>query len=82
MQKVYTENIHNSVSKNRDTVIRDSMVKFVKSENLSDENYIANIRTHPGPTTEDITDYVKPIIRRNDEWIGATNQQAEMINLT
>ena len=67
MQKVYTENIHNSVSKNRDTVIGDSMVKFVKSENLSDENYIANIRTHPGSTTEDITDYVKPIIRRNDE---------------
>ena len=44
-------------------MIGDSMVKLVKSENLSDENYIANIRANPGCTTEDIADYIKPIIR-------------------
>ena len=43
------------------------MVKFVKSENLSYENYIANIRTNPGCTSEDITDYLKPIIRRKTD---------------
>ena len=32
------KNIHNNVNKKRVTVIGDSMVKFVKSENLSDEN--------------------------------------------
>ena len=41
-------NIHNNVNKKRVTVIGYSVVKFVKSENLSDENYIANIRTNPG----------------------------------
>ena len=56
-------NIHNTVNKKRVTVIGDSMVKLVKSENLSDENYIANIRANPGCTTEDIADYIKPIIR-------------------
>ena len=45
------------------------MVKFVKSENLSDENYIANIRTNPGCTTEDISDYIKTIIRRKPDTI-------------
>ena len=40
------------------------MVKFVKYENLSDENYVANIQTNPGCTTEDIADHIKPIIRR------------------
>ena len=45
------------------------MVKFVKSENLSDQNYIANIRTNPGCTTEDIADYIKPIIRRKPDII-------------
>ena len=43
------------------------MVKLVKSENLSDENYIANIRANPGCTTEDIADYIKPIIRRKPD---------------
>ena len=42
----------------------DSVVKFVKSENPSDENYIADIRTNPGCTTEDIIYYIKPIVRR------------------
>ena len=62
-------NIHNNVNKKRVTVIRDSMVKFVKSENLSDENYIANIQSNPGCATEDIADYIKPIIRRKPNFI-------------
>ena len=51
-------NIHNNVSKKRVTVIGDSIVKFVKSENLVDENHIANIRTSNGCTTENIADYI------------------------
>ena len=43
------------------------MVKSVKSENLSHENYFANIRTNPGCITEDIADYIKPIIRRKPD---------------
>ena len=44
-------NIHNSVNKKRFTMIGDSMIKFVKSENLSDENYIKNTQKNPGCTT-------------------------------
>ena len=49
------------------TVIGDFMVKFVKSENLSDENYIANIRTNPGCTAKDVADYIKSIISRKPD---------------
>ena len=57
-------NIHKMSVRKRVTVIRDSMVKFIKSENLSHENCIANIRKNPCCTTKDIVDYIKPIIRR------------------
>ena len=60
--------MHNNVNKKRVSGI-DSMVKFVKSENLSDENYIANIRTNPGCTAGDVADYIKSIIRRKPDII-------------
>ena len=57
-------NIHSNVRKKRVTVIGNYMLKFVQSKNLSVESYIANILTNPGCTTENITDYIKPIITR------------------
>ena len=59
------------------------MVKFVKSENLPDENYIANIWTNPGCTTEGIADYIKPIIRRKPDIIlvhAGTNDLTNSVN--
>ena len=78
-------NIHNNVSKKRITVIGYSMVKYVKSENLSDENYIANIRTNPGCTTEVIADFIKPVIRRKPDIILVhtdTNDLTNSVNTT
>ena len=49
-------------------MIRDSVLKCVKFENLLDENYIANVQTNPGCTTEDIADYIKPIVRRKTRY--------------
>ena len=48
-------------------MIGDSLVKFVKSENLSDESYIENIRINPGCTIEDIAFYIRPIIRKKKD---------------
>ena len=64
-------------------MIGDSIVKFVKSEHLSDENYIANIRTNLGCTIQDISDYIKPIIRRKPDIILVhigTNDLTNSIN--
>ena len=61
-------------------MIGDSMVKFVKSENLSDVNYIANFRTNPGCTTEDIADYTKPIIKRKPDIILVHTDTNDLTN--
>ena len=61
-------------------MIGDSMVKSIKSEILSDENYIANIRTNPGCTTEYIPDYIKPIIRRKPDIILVHTDTNDLTN--
>ena len=45
------------------TVIGDS-IKYLRSENLSSKNYEVKIVAHPGSTTKDLIDYVKPIVRK------------------
>ena len=61
------------------------MVKFVKSENLSDENCIKSFRTNPSCTTEDMADYIKPISRRKPDIIlihTGTNDLPFLFNFT
>ena len=61
------------------------MVKFVKSENLSDENCIKSFRTNPRCTTEDMADYIKPISRRKPDIIlihTGTNDLPFLFNFT
>ena len=56
-------NKRNSLKK-KVTVIGDSMIKYLRRENLSSKNYEVKIAAHPGSTTEDLIDYVKPIVRK------------------
>ena len=51
--------------KKKVTVIGDSMIKYLRRENLSSKNYEVKIATHPGSTAEDLIDYVKPVVRKN-----------------
>ena len=50
--------------KKKVTFIGDSMIKYLRRENLSSKNYEVKIAAHPGSTTEDLIDYVKPIVRK------------------
>ena len=50
--------------KKKVAVIGDSMIKYLRRENLSSKNYEVKIAAHPGSTTEDLIDYVKPIVRK------------------
>ena len=50
--------------KKKVAVIGDSMIKYLRRENLSSKNYEVKIAAHPGSTTEDLIDYVKPILRK------------------
>ena len=49
------------------TVIGDSMIKYLRRENLSSKNYEVKIAAHPGSTTEDLIDYVKPVVRKKKQ---------------
>ena len=40
------------------------MIKYFRRENFSSNNYEIKIAAHPGSTTEDLTDYVKPVVRK------------------
>ena len=48
-------------------VIGDSMIKYLRRENLSSKNYEVKIAAHPGSTTEDLIDYVKPVVRKKKQ---------------
>ena len=50
--------------KKKVTVIGDSMIKYLGRENLSSKNYEVKIDAHSGSTTEDLIDYVKPVVRK------------------
>ena len=40
------------------------MIKYFRRENFSSKNYENKLAAHPGSTTEDLIDYVKPIVRK------------------
>ena len=50
--------------KKKVAVIGDSMIKYLRRENLSSKNYEVKIAAHPGSTKEDLIDYVKPVVRK------------------
>lgn len=75
-------NRYNKVSKKGGTVIGHSMVKFVKFENFSEENYDANIQRNRDCTTKDVADYIKTIIRRKPDILvyTGTNNLTNSVN--
>ena len=56
--------------KKKVTVIGDSMIKYLRRENLSSKNYEVKIAAHPGSTTEDLIDYVKPVVRKKNRFFS------------
>lgn len=74
--------IDNKVNKKGVTVIWHSMVKFVKFENFSEENYVANIQRNLDCTTKDVADYIKTIIRRKPDILvyTGTNNLTNSVN--
>ena len=48
-------------------VFGDSLVKYLRREELSSKKNNVNVITHPGSTTEDMLDYIKSIARRKPD---------------
>ena len=56
--------------KKKVTVIGDSMIKYLRRENLSSKNYEVKIAVHPGLTTEDLIDYIKLVVRKTQRFFS------------
>ena len=48
-------------------VVGDSLVKYLRREELSSKNNNVKVIAHPGSTTEETLDYIKPIARRKPD---------------
>ena len=58
----------NSTSKKEIIIVGDSMIKHVNGREVSRDNSV-KIRCHPGATTDDIIDYVRPTARKKPDMI-------------
>ena len=58
----------NSTSKKEIIIVGDSMIKHVNGREVSRDNSV-KIRCHPGATTDDIIDYVRPTVRKKPDMI-------------
>ena len=64
-------------------VVGDSLVKYLRQEELSSKKNNFKVITHPGSTTEDMFDYIKPIARRKPDTLiihTATNDLTNGVN--
>ena len=69
----YIRNTSNDSKKNtrkKITVIRDSMVKFLRSNEMPSVNNAVNVLKHPGYTTNTMVDYVRPVTRKKPDDIS------------
>ena len=48
-------------------VVGDSLVKYLRREDLSSKKNNVKVITHPGYTTEDMLDYIKPTAQRKPD---------------
>ena len=64
-----SSNHHNNSNQNskKVMVIGDSIVKYLRSDELSSTDKSISVMKHPGCSSEDMLDYVKPIARKKPD---------------
>ena len=55
--------------KNLVCIVGDSILNNIDEYGLSDEKVKVRVNKHPGATTEDICDYLKPEIRKKTNFV-------------
>ena len=64
-----TRNDSNNNTRKKITVIGDSIVKFLRSDEMSSVNNAVNVMKHPGSTTDDMVGYERPVTRKKSDVI-------------
>ena len=71
-------------SKTKIMVAGNSLVKYLRREKLPSKKNNVKVITHPGPTNEDMLDYIKPIARRKPDTLiihAGTNDLTNGVNI-
>ena len=61
------KNKSNTESKTKITIVGDAIVKYLRREDLSSKKNNVKVITHPGSTTEDMLDFIKPVVREKPD---------------
>ena len=82
-----SSNHHNNPNQNSKKVmaIGDSIVKYLRSDELSSTDKSISVMKHPGCSSEDMLDYVKPIARKKPDTMiihVGTNDLTKGVNTT
>ena len=59
----------NTINKKAVAIIGDSILNGIDQHGLSNESFKVRVKNHPGATTEDICDHLKPEIRKKPDVI-------------
>ena len=70
----------NGDSKTKIMVAGDSLVKYLRRVELPSKKNNVKVITHPGSTTEDMIDYIKPIARRKPDTLITHNGTYDLTN--
>ena len=55
--------------KKRVIIVGDSILNGISEKGLTKKNHIVKVRPHPGATTEDLVDHIKPVARRKPNMV-------------
>ena len=55
--------------KKRVIIVGDSILNGISEKGLTKKNHIVKVRPHPGATTEDLVDHIKPVARRTPNMV-------------
>ena len=67
-------------TKTKVTVTGDSMIKYLRRDNLPSNNNDVKVDENPGSTTLDILDYIKPIVRRKPDVLVIHTRTNDLTN--
>ena len=79
----YNNLTQNSNISKKVMVIGDSIVKYLRSDELSSSDKSISIMKHPGCSSEDMVDYVKPVARKKPDTLiihVGTNDLSKGVN--
>ena len=50
-------------------MVGDSILNGINKKGLSKKRHIVKVRSHPGATSEDLVDHIKPVARRKPDMV-------------